>query len=80
MDFEYTPKVQKLRKRLVQFMDEHIYPNEAEYYAHEASPERRQFIRQVGRVHQADQNHAANPAGLQDALPPCRAQRRRAGR
>ncbi len=34
MDFEYTLKVQKLRKRLIQFMDEHIYPNEAEYYAH----------------------------------------------
>jgi acyl-CoA dehydrogenase len=28
MDFEYTPKVQDLRTRLVAFMDEHIYPNE----------------------------------------------------
>ena len=28
MDFEFTPKVQDLRKRLLAFMDEHIYPNE----------------------------------------------------
>jgi acyl-CoA dehydrogenase len=34
MDFEYTPKVQELRKRLIAFMDEHIYPNEPAYYAH----------------------------------------------
>ena len=34
MDFEYTPKVQELRKRLIAFMDEHIYPSEAAYYAH----------------------------------------------
>ncbi len=34
MDFEYTPKVQELRKRLIAFMDEHIYPNEPKYYAH----------------------------------------------
>jgi acyl-CoA dehydrogenase len=34
MDFEYTPKVQELRKRLIAFMDEHIYPNEPKYYEH----------------------------------------------
>ena len=34
MNFDYTPKVQELRKRLIAFMDEHIYPNEASYYAH----------------------------------------------
>ena len=34
MDFEYSPKVQELRKRLIAFMDEHIYPNESAYYAH----------------------------------------------
>ncbi len=34
MDFEYTPKVQELRKRLIAFMDQHIYPNEPKYYAH----------------------------------------------
>ena len=34
MDFEYSQKVQDLRKRLIAFMDEHIYPNEPNYYAH----------------------------------------------
>jgi acyl-CoA dehydrogenase len=29
MDFEFSPKVQELRKRLLAFMDEFIYPNEA---------------------------------------------------
>jgi len=28
MNFEYTPKVQELRERLLAFMDQHIYPNE----------------------------------------------------
>ena len=28
MHFDYTPKVQDLRKRLLAFMDEHVYPNE----------------------------------------------------
>jgi len=28
MEFEFSPKVQKLRERLLAFMDEHIYPNE----------------------------------------------------
>jgi acyl-CoA dehydrogenase len=31
MNFEFTPKVQELRERLLAFMDEHIYPNEAVY-------------------------------------------------
>jgi acyl-CoA dehydrogenase len=34
MDFEYSPKVKELQKRLTAFMDEHIYPNEPKYYAH----------------------------------------------
>ena len=34
MEFEYSPKVQDMRKRLIAFMDEHIYPNEDAYYAH----------------------------------------------
>ncbi len=29
MNFEYTDKVQEMRKRLIEFMDEHVYPNEA---------------------------------------------------
>ncbi len=28
MNFDYTPKVKELRKRVAAFMDEHIYPNE----------------------------------------------------
>jgi acyl-CoA dehydrogenase len=33
MDFEFSPKVKELRKRLSAFMDEHVYPNE--HAAHE---------------------------------------------
>ncbi|HYM12004.1 MAG TPA: acyl-CoA dehydrogenase family protein, partial [Bryobacterales bacterium] len=28
MDFEYSPKVKELQKKLLAFLDEHIYPNE----------------------------------------------------
>lgn len=31
MQFEYTPKVQDLRSRLLAFMDDHIFPNEARH-------------------------------------------------
>jgi len=31
MDFEFSPKVQELRKRLLAFMDEYVYPNETLY-------------------------------------------------
>ncbi|MCW8197635.1 acyl-CoA dehydrogenase [Verminephrobacter aporrectodeae subsp. tuberculatae] len=33
MDFDYSPKTRELRARLLQFMDEHIYPAEATYSA-----------------------------------------------
>ncbi|NIC42328.1 MULTISPECIES: acyl-CoA dehydrogenase family protein [Burkholderiales] len=33
MNFDYTPKVQELRARLLAFMDEHIYPNETAFHA-----------------------------------------------
>ncbi len=32
MDFDYSPKVQDLRKRLAAFMDEHVYPNEQRFH------------------------------------------------
>ncbi|MFK8052004.1 MAG: acyl-CoA dehydrogenase family protein, partial [Woeseiaceae bacterium] len=32
MNFDYSPKVEALRKRLNVFMDEHVYPNEKTYY------------------------------------------------
>jgi acyl-CoA dehydrogenase len=31
MDFDYSAKVKTLEKRLVAFMDEHVYPNERQY-------------------------------------------------
>ena len=34
MNFDYTPKVQELRKQLMAFMAEHIYPNEHKWEAH----------------------------------------------
>src|SRR5512147_372714 len=40
MDFEYSPRVKELQKRLAAFMDEHIYPNEAKYNAHVRSDRR----------------------------------------
>ena len=33
MNFDYSPKVNELRTRLGAFMDEHIYPNDARFYA-----------------------------------------------
>ncbi|HEY1611433.1 MAG TPA: acyl-CoA dehydrogenase family protein [Paraburkholderia sp.] len=33
MNFDYTPKVEALRERLLAFFDEHIYPNEATFHA-----------------------------------------------
>src|SRR3970282_1661566 len=40
MDFECSPRVQEMRKRLIAFMDEHIYPNESAYYKHTRSDKR----------------------------------------
>lgn len=33
MQFEYSPKVLELQRRVRAFMDEHVYPNERRYYA-----------------------------------------------
>src|SRR5262245_27274028 len=40
MDFEYSPKVQELRKRLIAFMEEHIYPNDHKWHEHVKSEKR----------------------------------------
>ena len=32
MDFNFTPKVQQMQARLLAFMDQHIYPNEARFF------------------------------------------------
>ena len=44
MDFEFSPRCQDLRERLLAFMAEHIYPNEARYLAEVAAN------RQAGRM------------------------------
>ncbi|HEY5896858.1 MAG TPA: acyl-CoA dehydrogenase family protein [Burkholderiales bacterium] len=44
MNFDYTPKVQELRKRLTDFMAEHIYPNERAWYQHTRSEKRWQTV------------------------------------
>jgi acyl-CoA dehydrogenase len=40
MDFEYSPKVQALRKRLKAFMEEHVYPNDRSWWEHVRSERR----------------------------------------
>ena len=44
MDFEHSPRVKDLQKRLTAFMDEYIYPNEGKYYAHVRSDKRWQVV------------------------------------
>ena len=44
MNFEYSPKVKELQKRLTAFMDEHIYPNEKAWYDHCHGPNRWQPV------------------------------------
>ena len=44
MNFDYTEKVQALRKRLNAFMDEHIYPNEHKWHAHVRGPKRWEVV------------------------------------
>jgi acyl-CoA dehydrogenase len=40
MDFEYSARTKELQKKLLAFMDEHIYPNEPKYHAHVRSDKR----------------------------------------
>jgi acyl-CoA dehydrogenase len=44
MHFEYPARVQELQKRLTDFMDEHIYPNEARYHQHTLGTDRWQPV------------------------------------
>ena len=46
MNFEHSSKVKDLQERLAAFMDEHIYPNEARYYA-EIAENRWQPVRAI---------------------------------
>jgi len=44
MNFEFTPKVKDLQKRLTAFMDRHIYPNEPRHQEHIDGPNRWQPV------------------------------------
>jgi acyl-CoA dehydrogenase len=44
MDFEYSPRVKELQKKLKAFMDQHIYPNEKAWYDHCNGPNRWQPV------------------------------------
>ncbi len=50
MDFAYSPKVQDLRKRVLAFMDQHIYPNEAAFDAEVEENRRRGNVWQPTRI------------------------------
>ncbi|HET7548732.1 MAG TPA: acyl-CoA dehydrogenase family protein [Usitatibacter sp.] len=59
MDFEYSPKVQALRQRLIAFMDAHVYPNERRFEEEVAEGDRWQPTRVVEEL-----KHKAKAAGL----------------
>jgi len=40
MSFDYTPKVQELRKQLIAFMSQQVYPNEHKWHEHVKSERR----------------------------------------
>jgi acyl-CoA dehydrogenase len=44
VNFDYTPKVQELRKQLMAFMAEHVYPNEHKWEAHVKSERRWEVV------------------------------------
>ncbi len=59
MDFDYSAKSLDLQKRLVAFMDEHIYPNERAYAAEINSGDRWQPLELIEEL-----KHHAESAGL----------------
>ena len=56
MDFDYTPKVQDLRARLLAFMDRHIYPNEHRFH------EEVEANRKNGKRLDSDEDHRGTEA------------------
>ena len=40
MHFDYSDKVKGLQRKVLAFMDEHIYPNENFWYEHVSGPKR----------------------------------------
>ncbi|PYE54131.1 acyl-CoA dehydrogenase family protein [Deinococcus yavapaiensis] len=66
MHFDYSPKVQELRARLLAFMDEHILPNEETYERQRAEGDRWQPVKII-----EDLKPKAREAGLWNLfLPP----------
>jgi acyl-CoA dehydrogenase len=59
MDFDYSPKVKTLEKRLVAFMDEQVYPNERQYEEEIQSDDRWQPLTLIEELKQK-----ARAAGL----------------
>ncbi len=59
MNFDYTDKVKELRKRLMKFMDDHVYPNEQTYLDQRDSGDRWKVIRII-----EDLKPKAREAGL----------------
>jgi len=59
MNFDYTDKVNALRKRVSEFMDAHVYPNEATFYRQVAEGDRWQPTRIVEEL-----KEKARAAGL----------------
>ena len=47
MDFEYSPKVKALQKKLQDFMAAHVYPNEKRYHEEVASGDRWQPVKLI---------------------------------
>jgi len=50
MNFDYTAKVQELRKQLIAFMNEHVYPNEHEWHEHVNSDKRWQPVPLIDKL------------------------------
>src|SRR5277367_3127369 len=44
MDFEFSPKVKDLQKRVTAFMEEYVYPGESKYQQHCEGPDRWQPV------------------------------------
>jgi acyl-CoA dehydrogenase len=63
MDFDYSPKVKDLQKRLNAFMDEHIYPNE-DVFHHEVEANRAKGNPWVPTVVMEQLKEKARAAGL----------------
>jgi acyl-CoA dehydrogenase len=47
MEFEFSPKVKDLQKRVTAFMEEHVYPGESKYSEHCEGPDRWQPVRVI---------------------------------